>query len=283
MCENMMLSTTKRFTMADTNSDKKMGYWSPLIFFSAARTRDRPSRHRVTVDQDGTTANDVVTKSGYGAKDYANGDLYSGEWKSNKQHGFGVYTWAIGDVYVGGWENDKRHGVGTYTYKNPKGDEYSGQWYEDSKHGVGTYKWANGDEYTGEWRDGKRNGQGVLTHNSTNHPGQWSGQWKDDRMHGLGTYRYNNTGDEYSGEWRENKRVGSFLSLPSKIVESESSLQQSKDKDKRPCCICQEEFCQGEKRTMLPCNHGFHTNCVNQWLSSNSCCPICRLRLGLSR
>jgi hypothetical protein len=29
-----------------------MGYRSPLIFVSAARTRDRPSRHRVTVDQD---------------------------------------------------------------------------------------------------------------------------------------------------------------------------------------------------------------------------------------
>ena len=73
---------------------------SPLSFFSAARTRDRPSHHRVTVDQDGTTANDdVVTfKSGYGVKNYANGDLYSGEWESNKQHGFGVYTWAIGDV-----------------------------------------------------------------------------------------------------------------------------------------------------------------------------------------
>ena len=44
------------FNMTDTNNNtaggKEMGYKSPLIFSSAARTCDRPSRHRVTVDQD---------------------------------------------------------------------------------------------------------------------------------------------------------------------------------------------------------------------------------------
>ncbi|XP_021728105.1 RING-H2 finger protein ATL78-like [Chenopodium quinoa] len=46
------------------------------------------------------------------------------------------------------------------------------------------------------------------------------------------------------------------------------------------CVICLSEFKGGEKVRILPkCHHGFHVNCIDKWLSSNSSCPTCRQSL----
>ena len=77
------------------------------------------------------------------------------------------------------------------------------------------------------------------------------------------------------GDGGENRGASSetITSLPvSTIVDPERELPV----DKRQCCICLEDFCQGEERTSLPCLHGFHTACVNRWLSSNGSCPVCK-------
>ncbi|KAE8663643.1 putative RING zinc finger protein [Hibiscus syriacus] len=43
------------------------------------------------------------------------------------------------------------------------------------------------------------------------------------------------------------------------------------------CVICLSEFVTGECLRILPkCNHGFHTRCIDIWLSSHSSCPTCR-------
>ncbi|KAL3769972.1 hypothetical protein ACHAW5_004784 [Stephanodiscus triporus] len=77
------------------------------------------------------------------------------------------------------------------------------------------------------------------------------------------------------GDGGENRGASSetISSLPvSTIVDPERELPE----DKRQCCICLEDFCRGEGRTSLPCLHGYHTGCVNRWLSSNGSCPVCK-------
>ncbi|GLT60433.1 hypothetical protein SLA2020_332000 [Shorea laevis] len=43
-----------------------------------------------------------------------------------------------------------------------------------------------------------------------------------------------------------------------------------------PCCICQEEFVEGDDLGVLDCGHEFHTNCIKQWLMQKNLCPICK-------
>lgn len=43
------------------------------------------------------------------------------------------------------------------------------------------------------------------------------------------------------------------------------------------CAICLEDFVEGESCQVLPaCNHIFHTNCIDHWLTKKLTCPICR-------
>ncbi|WJX38480.1 hypothetical protein P8452_26140 [Trifolium repens] len=43
------------------------------------------------------------------------------------------------------------------------------------------------------------------------------------------------------------------------------------------CCICLGEFIDGEKVKVLPgCEHYFHCDCVDNWLTCQSSCPLCR-------
>ncbi|GMI71641.1 hypothetical protein HRI_000833400 [Hibiscus trionum] len=43
------------------------------------------------------------------------------------------------------------------------------------------------------------------------------------------------------------------------------------------CAICLSEFVEGEGiQVLAKCNHGFHVQCIQQWLSSHSSCPTCR-------
>ncbi|XP_028788826.1 probable E3 ubiquitin-protein ligase RHG1A [Neltuma alba] len=48
-----------------------------------------------------------------------------------------------------------------------------------------------------------------------------------------------------------------------------------------PCCVCQEEFDNGDDVGKLDCGHDYHTNCIKQWLMQKNLCPICKTT-GLS-
>ena len=42
------------------------------------------------------------------------------------------------------------------------------------------------------------------------------------------------------------------------------------------CSICLLCFCDGEVVRDLPCKHMFHMLCVDDWLASETTCPLCR-------
>ncbi|KAJ7944437.1 E3 ubiquitin-protein ligase MBR2-like [Quillaja saponaria] len=44
-----------------------------------------------------------------------------------------------------------------------------------------------------------------------------------------------------------------------------------------PCCICQEEYVDGEDLGNLDCGHNFHFSCIKQWLVLKNTCPICKM------
>ncbi|PWA54294.1 zinc finger, RING/FYVE/PHD-type [Artemisia annua] len=43
-----------------------------------------------------------------------------------------------------------------------------------------------------------------------------------------------------------------------------------------PCCICQEEYKDGDDLGGLECKHDFHRDCIKQWLQQKNSCPICK-------
>jgi len=46
------------------------------------------------------------------------------------------------------------------------------------------------------------------------------------------------------------------------------------------CPICKEDYCDGDiMRKIISCDHCYHANCFEKWLSDNSTCPICRMDL----
>lgn len=49
--------------------------------------------------------------------------------------------------------------------------------------------------------------------------------------------------------------------------------------EKRNCLICLNDLQTGDKATMLPCIHMFHSSCVQEWVKVNKYCPTCQFKL----
>ncbi|KAK7310845.1 hypothetical protein RJT34_08606 [Clitoria ternatea] len=46
--------------------------------------------------------------------------------------------------------------------------------------------------------------------------------------------------------------------------------------DAEPCCVCQEDYGDGEAIGTLDCGHDYHFECIKQWLMHKNLCPICK-------
>jgi hypothetical protein len=45
---------------------------------------------------------------------------------------------------------------------------------------------------------------------------------------------------------------------------------------KAECSICTDNFNSGDLLISLPCEHEYHSACIESWLKLNATCPICR-------
>lgn len=83
-------------------------------------------RMAITIRDTGkmTGGMDKVQSLKLGIKKWVNGDLYSGEWKSDNREGEGQFVWSNGNKYIGQWKKNKKNGLGTYLRMN--GDKYVG-------------------------------------------------------------------------------------------------------------------------------------------------------------
>jgi hypothetical protein len=44
----------------------------------------------------------------------------------------------------------------------------------------------------------------------------------------------------------------------------------------KQCFICHETLHSTQNLRTLKCNHSFHSDCVNDWISAKGTCPTCR-------
>lgn len=67
-----------------------------------------------------------------------------------------------------------------------------------------------------------------------------------------------------------------IASLPI-FVYKQTAIGENDDSSSVECAVCLSVLEDQEKARLLPnCNHTFHAECIDKWLSSHSTCPICR-------
>lgn len=50
-------------------------------------------------------------------------------------------------------------------------------------------------------------------------------------------------------------------------------------KNVQQCLVCQEDYCNGEKVSCMPCFHMFHSDCITKWLVKCHLCPVCKYQM----
>ena len=83
-----------------------------------------------------------------------------------------------------------------------------------------------------------------------------------------------------SGNWNDEAFSALFADKPppptsKSFMESLPTRVLRDDLDKE-CPICLKKFEQDDELTCLPCEHEFHSACVEAWLNKAANCPMCR-------
>lgn len=60
------------------------------------------------------------------------------------------------------------------------------------------------------------------------------------------------------------------------LKQKKYSVEGGSQLEAEPCCVCQEEYDDGDDIGTLDCGHDYHTDCIKQWLMHKNLCPICK-------
>lgn len=58
------------------------------------------------------------------------------------------------------------------------------------------------------------------------------------------------------------------------VVETQDDPERNNNKETCNICLCDYEI--GDCCKKLPCNHVYHTQCIDRWLRNVSSCPVCK-------
>ncbi len=162
--------------------------------------------------------------SGFGKFQYANGDVYEGEFYDDKREGFGIYKWKTGEKFMGESIADVFTGFGRMEFTNKT--TYVGQFKDGEFDGEGEKVYPDGDKKTGIYEKGKYLGKvsfynkpvgttGCLNGDCDNGYGmkyysgndRYFGYFKDGKRDGYGAY-YWDDGTHWSGQFVQNLLTG---------------------------------------------------------------------------
>jgi hypothetical protein len=165
---------------------------------------DDPNDFVTTEIEDGTFIGHMKfgLPHGQGELKCKTGEIFIGSFVLGKREGYGVEN-SGGDVYEGEFSSDKRHGQGHLKFAS--GEEYDGEWILDLIHGAGDYKYMNGSLYFGDFQDGKRHGYGLYF--DAKYGIRYRGSFVNNVYHGKGDIFFED-GDVYSGEFRNGHMHG---------------------------------------------------------------------------
>jgi len=60
--------------------------------------------------------------------------------------------------------------------------------------------------------------------------------------------------------------------LPTKTYHASANTENAQP----TCLICMAEFEEEDTLKILPCNHEFHKDCIDQWFNNHNKCPLCK-------
>ncbi|OMJ66179.1 hypothetical protein SteCoe_37076 [Stentor coeruleus] len=164
-------------------------------------------------------------KDGRGFCDFANGDIFIGEWESDRKVKNGKYTWANQQCYDGNWEWDEMDGNGDLQMTD--GSQYIGDFKKGVYHGKGrlflgdgtlikgewengilktyevSFNFNNGDDYHGSIQGLAKHGKGCLSSKN----GKYIGYFENDIRHGKGKEELL-TGEKFTGTWDNGLKQG---------------------------------------------------------------------------
>lgn len=132
------------------------------------------------------------------------GNLYIGNWKSDKKHGQGMLCYLNGNVYIGNFEEDAATGKGML-YINLSRSKIEAEFVDGVANGEGKEVYTDGSFYSGNFSDGIKKGKGDFHFEDGS---VYSGNFEDGRANGQGTYVYPNGHSTYKGEFKDNLQHG---------------------------------------------------------------------------
>jgi hypothetical protein len=138
---------------------------------------------------------------------FPHGDVYRGEWVSDRKQGYGIYQFSNGDRYEGEWADDAMSGSGVYIFAD--GGRYSGSFQRGLRTGTGAIEFANGDRYVGEVRSNRIEGRGEMRFASGVHV---KGDFANGRPEGYGKLAYAN-GRYYIGAFKNGQQRGAGVEI----------------------------------------------------------------------